>query len=152
MDEYAKGPAEGESGQGSVPGESWPPQQPAVAQGQVEPYAQPQQYGRQPYPQQPGYAPPGHAVAAMIIGRKSPALAGILSLFLPGLGQFVNGAPVAGILFLLAWLINLPFVFFLGWLVVPVLVSIGLIAWSCIHAVMGANRYNDQLLARAMTM
>ena len=91
--------------------------------------------------------PPPHPPAVVVVGRKEPALAGVLSWLLPGLGQFYSGRVGPGVGFLVAYLLNLPFVVFLGILVVPVLVSLAIVAWAVIDGVLGAQRRNREVAA-----
>ncbi len=105
----------------------------------------------QPYPAAPAhgqqhpaaYAHP--AVMTVVLNRKEPVLAAVLSLLFPGVGQLYNGQTVAGILFLVAWFVNSIITVFFFWLVVPVLVQIGIQIWAVIDAVLGAQRANHRL-------
>ncbi|MGF1654787.1 MAG: hypothetical protein ACFCUP_15890 [Actinomycetales bacterium] len=116
-----------------------PPGVPAAYPG----YSVPPGYGGFPQAAHPSYPPPPF----VHLNRKEPALAALLSWLLPGLGQFYNGNSAGGVAFLVVYLVNLPFLFTLFWLVLPVLVAVGVVLWSIIDAVMGAQQSNRRLAA-----
>ena len=115
-----------------------PVQQPSAYQ-QPPTYQQTQQqvvYGNQ---DQVMYAKPA----------KSPALAGVLSFLIPGVGQFYNGHVGAGIGFLVGYMVlgGLSFSTVDGMLylnLIPFAGALALDIWSIVHAVKGAKRVNAE--------
>jgi hypothetical protein len=68
---------------------------PAVSDPPPSGYADPRVRGGQPYPSAPSNTAPGN-----------PALAAVLSAFLPAVGQFYNGDNKKGSLLLLGYLVS----------------------------------------------
>ena len=116
----------------------------------VKPVQQPSQPVQQSYQQtqqQVVYGNQSQLQPAYIKPPRNPTLAGFLSFFIPGVGQFYNGHVGAGVGFLLGNIVlsSLSFrvdgntlyfypVFFAGWIALDV--------WAIIHAVKGAKREN----------
>lgn len=102
------------------------------------------------------YQPTG-VPAPYVVNRKEPALSGVLSFLIPGVGQFYNGQTGAGVGFLVTWLLLLGFNA-VGWVLTAVFVGIAMLAvglplalgleiWAVIHAVLGAQKANQRLIA-----
>lgn len=119
------------------------PVQPARQNVQVQ--QQPAQQTYQSGQQQIVYG--NQPQAAYMKPPKSPALAGVLSALIPGVGQFYNGHVGAGVGFLLGNIVlsSLSFqveggtlyfypIFFAGWVALDI--------WAIVHAVKGSKREN----------
>ncbi|NYF97060.1 DUF2510 domain-containing protein [Janibacter cremeus] len=126
-------------------GEQWThatsvPQTPAPAtppQGQVMPYGQPGDYGGQVPPFAPGTMP---------FPRKEPALSLLASVFVPGVGQMINGDMGPGVAFLSAYIGGWVLVVCLGWILIGFIglpIALGAWIWSMIDAYQGAVKYNQ---------
>lgn len=83
------------------------------------------------------------AVAALTIRHKSPGVAILCSLFLPGAGQFYVGRTGRGVAFFCAALVSYILIIALIGLILVPIVAI----WAAIDANKLANAYNAQLLA-----
>ena len=123
-----------------------PPNQPYQTQPyQTQPYrAQPygqQQYGQQPYGQQGlpvpyGYAPPPMPTAS----PKSPGVAVILSILIPGLGHLYSGNPLSAVFWFVSAVVSTVLISVLiGFILLP-LVWIG----AAIHAYISTANFNSR--------
>jgi|HubBroStandDraft_4_1064222.scaffolds.fasta_scaffold318376_2 TM2 domain-containing membrane protein YozV len=103
---------------------------PGQGQYAVQPYAQAQQQG---YYQQQGYPQQQMAVAP-----RSPAVALIISFFIPGLGSLINGRTTTGVIILCSWIV--------GWILSIVIVGFfivfGMWVWGMIDAYKAAQEWN----------
>lgn len=132
------------------PGNQQPPyQQPYQPANQQPPYQQPYQQANQPPPYQqpyqtPAYQPPYQQLPAPYqyqnpyfnpvvpyAKRKEPALALVLSIFLPGVGQLYNGDVGKGIAMMLGF-----------WILIWFGIGIGFWIWSMIDAYQSAQNIN----------
>lgn len=126
------------------PQQQWPPRQQQPYRGEWPPpqqmsvpYQQPQ-YPPQPYAAQQWQQPGGPA--PMAVAPKSPGLALLISLFLPGVGSIYAGSAGLGVIILVLWLISLASVFVLiGWVLAP-----ACWIWGMIAAMMNAQRWNRE--------
>lgn len=83
----------------------------------------------------PGVRPLGYP---MQVAPKSPAVALLISFFIPGVGSMVNGEVGVGVAILAAYLFSLILiVVFIGILLAPVVWVLGMV-----HAYTGARRWN----------
>lgn len=114
----------------STPPRTYAPTPPLVT-GQVVPYSG----------ESPPYTPP----PAVPLARKEPAIALLVSFFIPGVGSMMNGDVGAGVGFLLLYGFGLVLVVCLGWIVIG-LIGIPFMllawAWSMYHAYQGAIDFN----------
>jgi TM2 domain-containing membrane protein YozV len=128
------------------PQEPYPEQPPAAPHGQPpqqqQPYQPPgsgvQPYGNQPPPGYgPAYQQPGQP-PAMYVAPKSPAVAVIASLFIPGLGSMISGQAGKGALILVcyvvAWVLTLVLI---GWIAVP-----AVWVWGMVAGYLDAQKWN----------
>lgn len=130
----------------ATPEVSAPPPPPS---GAVAPYSPPPAHAYAPPPAY-GSAPQGGPYGApapggMMPPRKEPAIAVLISFFVPGVGSMVNGDVGEGIGFLAAYIFGLVLVICLGWAVVGLIglpISLGIWAWSMFHAYQGAVNHN----------
>jgi TM2 domain-containing membrane protein YozV len=80
---------------------------------------------------QPGYA----------VQPRNPAVALLLSFFIPGLGTLVNGETGKGLAILLSWLVSAIFTVFC---LVGLLAALPLWIWGMVDAYTGAQRWNRE--------
>lgn len=109
--------------------------------GQVVPYTPPPTYGAGAPPFGAAPAPFG----SIPVARKEPAIALLISFFIPGVGSMMNGDVGAGVGFLSLYIFGLVLVVCLGWLIVGLIgVPMMLVAWgwSMFHAYQGAVDFN----------
>jgi TM2 domain-containing membrane protein YozV len=97
----------------------------------------PQPYPQGPYPTGPVPAVP-YRYAPVQVAPKSPALALLVSFFIPGVGSMINGEVGKGIAILLGYLVS--------YLLVVVLIGIfgvlGFWIWGMVDAYQGAQQWN----------
>jgi TM2 domain-containing membrane protein YozV len=128
---------------GLPPQGQYPPQQPAPPYGQ-QPF-QPPAYGVQPYGIQPppGYGPgyqlqPGQP-PAMYVAPKSPAVAVIASLFVPGLGSMISGQVGKGVVILVSYFVSLVLIaVIIGWIAAP-----AVWIWGMVAGYLDAQKWNQ---------
>ncbi len=90
-----------------------------------------------PAPAQPQW--PAHpAYPAPVVARKHPTVSLLCSLFVPGVGQMVNGETGKGVLMLAGWIVC--WLLFLT--LVTILIAIGIWVWAMVDAYRGAERWN----------
>jgi len=117
-----------------------PRQQPQYQPQPYQPYGQ-QQYGQQPYgqPSLPvpyGYGPPPMPTAS----PKSPGVAVILSILIPGLGHLYSGNPLSAVFWFISAVVSTVLIsVFIGIILVP-LVWIG----AAIHAYISTANFNTR--------
>jgi len=117
-----------------------PRQQPTYQPYPPQSY-QPQPYGQQPYsqpglPVQYGYAPPPMPTAS----PKSPGVAVILSIVIPGLGHLYSGNPLSAVFWFVSAVVATVLIsVFIGIILVP-LVWIG----AAIHAYISTANFNTR--------
>ena len=112
------------------PPEGWPPPSPPQVWQPPQQAGQPPGWQPQPY-MQPG--PPD-------IQPKSPGVAVVASLFLPGLGSMISGNVGMGVLILCLYVVS-----FLGWLIlIGIPFTIGFWIWGMVQAHSDAVKWNRQ--------
>lgn len=125
-------------------------------QAQPPSWQQPRAYNTpQPsYAPTPGYAPPpsyGHPIytpgphQAMVphpggypVTRKEPAIALLVSFFLPGVGTIMNGETSKGVGILVGYIVCILFF----WLMIPIVGIFALWIWGMVDAYQGAQNFN----------
>lgn len=86
------------------------------------------------------------SMASIMVNKKSEALALILSLIIPGLGQIYIGKTWRGIRFIIAILIIALIVTWLAGILIAGIVGLALWLYSMYDAYTGAKEYNRYLL------
>ena len=96
-------------------------------------------------PVYPSWSPPGVATPfpAPALNPKSPVLAAVLSLFIPGLGQIYNGDVKRGLLIILAQIISS----LLTLIVIGFFTGLVLLIWAIFDAYGGAKARNEAAAA-----
>ena len=113
-----------------------------------EPVAEPTQ--PQPYPpmqQVPAPYQPGHRVAGRYpypmpsqVAAKNPAVALLVSFFIPGVGSMMNGEVGKGVGILAGYVVSL----FLTVVLIGIVGVIGFWIWGMVDAYQGAQKWNAQ--------
>ena len=96
--------------------------------------------------------PYGSAAGTQVVSARNPALHTLASFFIPGLGSMLNGAVVAGLIFLGVSLgagaltFVMSFIPVIGWLLALLILPfwIGNNIWSMIHAYRSTQRWNAE--------
>ncbi len=103
---------------------------------QPQEQAQPQ-YGIMPA-QPPQWVQPQYQGMPAVVAPKNPALAVILSLFIPGLGSMVNGRAGGGVTILLLYLLGVA----LSIILIGIPIAIGVWIWGMVDAHKAAQEWN----------
>jgi TM2 domain-containing membrane protein YozV len=89
----------------------------------------------------PAFNRPAGVQPVYAVQPKSPALALILSFFIPGVGTLVNGETGKGIGILLGWLVS---AFLTVFCLVGLVAAIPLWIWGMVDAYTGAQNWNRE--------
>ena len=108
--------------------------------GEPSGYGPPQGYAPPP---QAGYGgpPPGYPAPVYMPPRKDPAIALLVSFFVPGVGSMMNGDVGEGVAFLGVYVFGIV----LSACLIGLPIMVGAWIWSMIHAYQGAQMYNRAL-------
>ena len=120
-----------------------PPTNPPAYPPPTYPSQPPAPYGQQPppYGPPPGYyaqPPMPYGRPPMMVAPKSPGLALLASLFIPGLGSMINGEAGKGIGILVGYLVSMLLVL----VAIGIFGVIGFWVWGMVDAYQGARKWN----------